>query len=422
VGVYGPNGPFLGYLTAEEIKRGMALASEALSRVEAEIVDRQAGEAADVASLEAHRATGAHATAQPPAVHALVHAIGGPDLLAPLAIGAETPNGAQAKVDAETAARIAADALLQSRAEKGQPNGYAELNAAGKLLDSALPALAINDTFPVDSQAAMLALVAQRGDVAIRSDVTRNFILAGDDPAILANWRELAIPADLVTSVQGLAGIVVLPSDGAMGTASLRTLGAGAQQALPGNHASTTDQRIPPDGSVTGAKVAAALKDPAANVAGLRTLGVGAGQAAAGDRIYPGQIIGSVAYAPATLATYTIASATPAAVDTANLSVSFTVPASGAVVVTFAARVYANNGYPGFSLLDNGVHVPGSYAGSLLHTTLFGRPVAVLRIGGLTPGQAKTWAWAWYTTGTGATMYAHDAATVGQALMLVEAA
>lgn len=44
-----------------------------------------------------------------------------------------------------------------------------------------------------------------------------------------------------------------------------------------------TDQRTPLDGSVTGAKVAAALIDPAAGTAGLRTLGTGAAQAIPGN-------------------------------------------------------------------------------------------------------------------------------------------
>jgi hypothetical protein len=56
-----------------------------------------------------------------------------------------------------------------------------------------LPPLAITDTFIVNSQAAMLALVAQRGDVAIRTDINQSFILAADDPAVLANWAMLLV-------------------------------------------------------------------------------------------------------------------------------------------------------------------------------------------------------------------------------------
>lgn len=64
-----------------------------------------------------------------------------------------------------------------------------------------LPPLAITDTFVVGSQAAMLALTAQRGDVAIRTDINQTFILQGDDPSILANWVLL-----LVSPVHAIGG------------------------------------------------------------------------------------------------------------------------------------------------------------------------------------------------------------------------
>lgn len=65
--------------------------------------------------------------------------------------------------------------------------------ATGKLPTQYLPALAINDTFVVNSQAAMLSLNAQRGDIAIRTDIPgpAMFILSGDDPAFLPNWIPL---------------------------------------------------------------------------------------------------------------------------------------------------------------------------------------------------------------------------------------
>ncbi|EKS08862.1 hypothetical protein [Leptospira santarosai] len=65
--------------------------------------------------------------------------------------------------------------------------------ATGKLPTQYLPALAINDTFVVNSQAAMLSLNAQRGDIAIRTDIPGPgmFILSGDDPAFLPNWIPL---------------------------------------------------------------------------------------------------------------------------------------------------------------------------------------------------------------------------------------
>jgi hypothetical protein len=98
---------------------------------------------------------------------------------------------------------------FQARSEKGAPNGYAGLDAGGKVATGALPPLAINDVFPVADQAAMLALTAQRGDIAIRADNNKTYALAADDATLLANWLELKAPGT-VTSVNGQTGAVVL--------------------------------------------------------------------------------------------------------------------------------------------------------------------------------------------------------------------
>jgi hypothetical protein len=84
------------------------------------------------------------------------------------------------------------------------------LGAGGKLASSVLPAIAITDTFVVASQAAMLALTAETGDVAVRTDLNKSFILAGANPATLAHWQELLTPTDTVISVNGQTGVVVL--------------------------------------------------------------------------------------------------------------------------------------------------------------------------------------------------------------------
>lgn len=85
------------------------------------------------------------------------------------------------------------------------------LGAGGKLPSSTLPALAITDTFVVASQAAMLALsAAETGDVAVRTDLNKSFILRGANPAVLADWQELLTPTDSVFSVNGQTGVVVL--------------------------------------------------------------------------------------------------------------------------------------------------------------------------------------------------------------------
>lgn len=84
------------------------------------------------------------------------------------------------------------------------------LGAGGKLSEAVIPAIAITDTFVVDSQSAMLALEAQQGDVAVRTDVNKTFILKVAPATTLANWVGLETPTDAVTSVNGLTGAVTL--------------------------------------------------------------------------------------------------------------------------------------------------------------------------------------------------------------------
>lgn len=86
------------------------------------------------------------------------------------------------------------DAALTNKlnaSEKGTANGVATLGSDGKLPASQLPALAIKDTFTVASQSAMLALTAQRGDMAIRTDNGKTYVLATDSPSTLNDWKEI---------------------------------------------------------------------------------------------------------------------------------------------------------------------------------------------------------------------------------------
>lgn len=83
------------------------------------------------------------------------------------------------------------------------------LDANGKLSTSILPALALVDVYTVNSKAAMLALNAQQGDVAIRTDENKTYILSKEPASTLANWIELLFPIS-VTSVNGKTGVVVL--------------------------------------------------------------------------------------------------------------------------------------------------------------------------------------------------------------------
>jgi hypothetical protein len=71
--------------------------------------------------------------------------------------------------------------------------------------------LTITDVFVVSSEAAMLALSsAQTGDVAIRTDINKSFILSDYNYGTLSSWKELLSPPDAVTSVDGQTGSVTL--------------------------------------------------------------------------------------------------------------------------------------------------------------------------------------------------------------------
>lgn len=99
--------------------------------------------------------------------------------------------------------------LKEDKSNKNIANGYAGLGADGKLISNQLPAIAITDTYVVNTQASMLALTAETGDVAIRTDLNKSFILQGATASVLANWQELLSPTGGATSVFGRTGSVV---------------------------------------------------------------------------------------------------------------------------------------------------------------------------------------------------------------------
>jgi hypothetical protein len=93
----------------------------------------------------------------------------------------------------------------------GANNGIASLDSSGKIPTSQLPPVAIAETYVVNSQAAMLALPSDIGEIAIRTDVSKSFILTASPASTLGNWQEL-LTSDAVTSVDGQTGNVSLAS------------------------------------------------------------------------------------------------------------------------------------------------------------------------------------------------------------------
>ncbi|SHL94748.1 tail fiber domain-containing protein [Flavobacterium chilense] len=96
----------------------------------------------------------------------------------------------------------------ENTADKNAANGYAGLGADGKLISSQLPSITVNDTFVIASEVAMLALTAETGDIAVRTDLSKSFILKGSNSAALADWQELLTPTSAVTTVFGRNGAI----------------------------------------------------------------------------------------------------------------------------------------------------------------------------------------------------------------------
>jgi hypothetical protein len=109
-----------------------------------------------------------------------------------------------------TLAKITDAGTAAARDVGTQEGNLVEISANGKISETLLPAIAITDTYPVSSEEEMLALTAQKGDVAIRSDESRSYILKQEPATEKANWLELKSPECTVFSVNGKQGDVVL--------------------------------------------------------------------------------------------------------------------------------------------------------------------------------------------------------------------
>ncbi len=142
----------------------------------------------------------------------------------------------------------------EDSANKGVNNGYAGLDAGGKVPVAQLPAIAITDTFVVADETEMLALTAETGDVAIRTDLSKSFILAAMPASTLGNWKELLSPAAAVSSVAGRTGDVVLANTDISGLGTMSTQDASAV-AITG-------------GTVAGSTITGNITGNAANVTG----------------------------------------------------------------------------------------------------------------------------------------------------------
>ena len=129
------------------------------------------------------------------------------DITGPPGSGSGGGGATNAEVAAFVSGAGATRTAVDARVAAGI-TGKADL-VGGVIPSSQLPSLAINETFTPANQAAMLALVAERGDMAIRTDNGRTYVLTADAPTVLANWKEV-LAAGQVASVAGKTGVVAL--------------------------------------------------------------------------------------------------------------------------------------------------------------------------------------------------------------------
>ena len=114
--------------------------------------------------------------------------------------------------DYDNAAKEAVESLgTASKCDTGIREGNVPvINSDGKLDTSILPSISITDVFTVESESAMLLLSVQKGDICIRTDENKTYILQNEPASEISNWLELTTPTDAVQSVNGKTGAVTL--------------------------------------------------------------------------------------------------------------------------------------------------------------------------------------------------------------------
>ena len=130
-----------------------------------------------------------------------------------------------------------------SNATQTALNAKADL-IGGVIPTNQIPAIAVTEFLgDVASEAAMLALVGQKGDWCNRTDAGLSFVITGEDPSLLTSWTDLVYPAAPVTSVNGQTGTVILNAS---------DVGAISSDELPNLAPSTIDlQEVTDNGNTT---------------------------------------------------------------------------------------------------------------------------------------------------------------------------
>ena len=175
-----------------------------------------------------------------------------------------------------------------SGTQKNQLNGYAGLDENGKLLASVIPAIGISSVSVVANQAAQIALTAQEGDVAVRTDSSKSFIKNAGTSGTISDWTELVASSNSVVSVAGKVGAVTLDSSDISGLSSslagkantshthtaseVTDAGTAAVKNIPASgNASSSEVVIGSDTRLSNARTPSAHTHPISDVTGLQT-------------------------------------------------------------------------------------------------------------------------------------------------------
>lgn len=111
------------------------------------------------------------------------------------------------------ATQITSGVLANGRVQQSNVTQHeAALSINYTQLTGTPPPLLISTPNVVASQAAQLALTAQQGDIAIRTDTNLNYIHNGGVAGTMADWTQMLTPTDLVVSVFGRTGSVTAQS------------------------------------------------------------------------------------------------------------------------------------------------------------------------------------------------------------------
>lgn len=222
-----------------------------------------------------------------------------------------------------------AEAAIESKADVGHTHAAGDITsgvfAAARISESSVtqheaalaigwgqltgppPALLVTSTFTVDSEAQQLALAADEGDIAIRSDENKSYAHNGGASGTMADWSLLQTPTDAVLSVAGKTGAVTLvkadvglasvdntsdadkPVSSATQTALDGKEASGAAAAAIAAHVSETDPHTQYLTEVAAAAGYQPLDGDLTALAGLASTGIvrrtGAGAASAGGAV-----------------------------------------------------------------------------------------------------------------------------------------